>query len=354
MGKLIKFAHVNEHADFEKVLSHLNIDYERKGSQLRLLCPFHDDTKPSLSITLTATDKAMPNSWHCFSCNTHGSIIDFVGKANGLDLRDAAIRIDEIFGCGLAPPRQTRRKTQSKKSTKGAESDSKKRNDAINGKGHDDAENAGERTSAVSDDVSDPEPSNSPLKFTLQLDTGHEYVQGRIDAGTALEFGVGVCDPDSRSMMAGRCCVPLHNLDGGLIAYAGRYLGNDPGEPKWKLPPKFNKMQMLFNAHRVRGAQHVVLVEGCFDAIRLHALSIPAVACIGTAVSSEQVSLLQTLGAKSITVLFDGDEGGQAAAEMAVPELARAFFVRLGSLPDGVDPADADRAVLVEQTRGVW
>ncbi|MEP3847708.1 MAG: hypothetical protein ABJM43_20370 [Paracoccaceae bacterium] len=56
--------------------------------------------------------------------------------------------------------------------------------------------------------------------------------------------------------------------------YAGRYLGYDPAEPKWKSLPKFQRARVLFNAHRVWGSLHVVLVEGFFDAMHLHSLGI--------------------------------------------------------------------------------
>ena len=348
MGKLIKFAHVNEHGDFEKVLSHLNIDYQKKGAQLRLLCPFHDDTNPSLSVTLGETDSAKVNTWHCFGCGHNGSVIDFVAQAKGVDLRAAAELIDQICGCGLAPPRASKSKGKSsKRGSKGSKTSTK-------GNGRKPPEKPDTEHPGDDQDLSDTEVPNAPLSFSLTLDTDHQYVRDRIGPAAAMEFGVGVCDPEGRSIMAGRCCVPLHDAAGALIGYAGRYLGDDPDEPKWKLPPKFNKMLALYNAHRVQGAEHVVLVEGCFDAIRLHSLAIPSVACIGTAVSEEQIALLRELGARRITVLFDGDDEGQAAADRAVPLLARAFFVRVGSLPDGVDPAEAEQSVLVEQARGGW
>ena len=98
----------------------------------------------------------------------------------------------------------------------------------------------------------------------------------------------------------------------------------------------------------------MVLVEGFFDALHLQSLGIPAVACIGSAVSEEQVALLGELGVKRVTVLFDGDDEGQAAAVSAVPVLARALFVRLGSLPDGCDPDEAPEALLIKHARAVW
>jgi DNA primase len=344
MGKMIKFEYVNEHGDFEKVLSHFGIDYEKKGTQLRALCPFHEDTNPSLSVALEADGDTKPNTWHCFGCRQSGSIIDFAALMTGETLRDGAELVAEISGCAVAPARTG--KANAKKPVKGAETPAKARKSSKRANPGPVAENRNTGGSDGSEDTSNPEPPNPPLPFSLTLDQEHVAVSERVLPGVALTFGVGVCDPKSRSMMAGRLCVPIHNVAGELIAYAGRYLGEDSKEPKWLLPPGFEKQHVLFNAHRVVGARTVVLVEGFFDAIRLHALGFPAVACMGTAVSGEQIALLQRLGAKRIAVMFDGDPGGKTAALSLAVELTREFFLRIIDVPEGEDPASLDEKEL--------
>lgn len=352
MGKLIKFDHVNTHGDFEKVLGHFNIDYEKRGTQLRALCPFHEDTNPSLSVTLEAQGEAKENTWHCFGCKQSGSIIDFAALMTGETLRDGAELVAEVSGCGLAPAKAAKRK--SSKSSKAARSSVRAEKTSAEGEVETEPKAALTSKNERETTPSQVKEINPPLKFTLPLDLEHPYVTERLGADLAARYGVGVCDPESRSMMAGRCCVPIHNPKGDLIAYAGRYLGEDPKEPKWLLPKGFEKRQVLFNGHRIWGSLHVLLVEGFFDAVRLHTLGIPAVACIGTSVSEEQVALLCELGVRRVTVLFDGDEPGQAGAADAVAVLARTLFVRLGSLPVGCDPDEADEALLIEHARAVW
>ncbi|MEL7275560.1 MAG: CHC2 zinc finger domain-containing protein [Pseudomonadota bacterium] len=330
MGKLIKFDHVNTHGDFEALLGHFGLDYDKRGAQLRLCCPFHDDTNPSFSITLEATSEAKANTWHCFGCRESGSIIDFAARMLEADLRAGAELVAEVSGCGLAPSRTAKPKRPQERRS-GAKKPTTRKS----------ARTVAKARSA--DPVASESPSqpNPPLKFTLPVDEAHEAVSERVPAGLALTFGLGVCDPKSRSMMAGRLCVPIHDEDGALIAYAGRYLGADPHERKWLLPKGFEKQRVLFNAHRVRGAGTVVLVEGFFDAIRLHGLGTPAVACMGTAVSTGQATLLARLGVKRVVVLFDGDEEGQSAVPDAVVTLSNVAFVRAGALPVGDDPGSA-------------
>ena len=93
--------------------------------------------------------------------------------------------------------------------------------------------------------------------------------------------------------MLGRICVPIHNATGELVAYAGRWPGDPPeGTERWLLPPGFHKALELWNLHRVKHCKHLVVVEGFFDAIRLHSLRVPAVALMGSSISEEQVALL--------------------------------------------------------------
>lgn len=105
-------------------------------------------------------------------------------------------------------------------------------------------------------------------------------------------------------------------------------------------------MQELYNLHRVVGAELVVLVEGFFDVMRLAEFGIPAVACMGTAVSDTQVELLKGIGVRRVVVAFDGDDEGQAAVPAAISLLTRSFFTRHGALPVGEDPGSADEMAL--------
>jgi DNA primase catalytic core len=60
------------------------IKLTRQGADLIGKCPFHDDRNPSLVIT------PAKNLWHCLgACNTGGTCIDWVMKANGISFRHA-------------------------------------------------------------------------------------------------------------------------------------------------------------------------------------------------------------------------------------------------------------------------
>ncbi|MBS0613506.1 MAG: toprim domain-containing protein [Proteobacteria bacterium] len=60
------------------------VSLTRHGADLHGRCPFHDDKTPSLVIT------PAKNLWHCLgACQTGGSVIDWVMKAEGVSFRHA-------------------------------------------------------------------------------------------------------------------------------------------------------------------------------------------------------------------------------------------------------------------------
>ena len=125
------------------------------------------------------------------------------------------------------------------------------------------------------------EPVNPPLTFTLKLDPSHPYLVERgLSAEEVALFGLGSC---SRGVTGGRICIPIHNEKGELVAYAGRWPGDDlpEGQERYKLPAKFQKSRALYNLNRVVAGEHIVLVEGYWSAIRLHSLGIPVAALMG-------------------------------------------------------------------------
>src|SRR5271166_1610893 len=72
---------------------------EKRGADLHGRCPSHDDRTPSLVIT------PVKNLWHCLgACQTGGSVIDWVMKAEGVSFRHAvegvAIRAAQWLGKG--------------------------------------------------------------------------------------------------------------------------------------------------------------------------------------------------------------------------------------------------------------
>lgn len=62
------------------------------GNPKKALCPFHKEKTPSLSVNI---DK---NLWHCFGCQTGGSVIDFLSRHEGKSPEDVLKELSEKLG----------------------------------------------------------------------------------------------------------------------------------------------------------------------------------------------------------------------------------------------------------------
>ena len=110
--------------------------------------------------------------------------------------------------------------------------------------------------------------------------------------------------------MVGRIVIPIHNVKGELVAYAGRWPGESPEDTeKYKLPPKFNKLSEVFNLDRAikePADNPLVIVEGFFDVIKLHQHGCrKVVAIMGNTLSSERRTIaLLGIAQRQIRIKF--------------------------------------------------
>jgi DNA primase len=146
-----------------------------------------------------------------------------------------------------------------------------------------------------------------------------------------------------------RLMIPIFDSQGRAIAFGSRTLGNE--QPKYLNSPDtplFEKGKTLFALDRAKQAiiqqDLAIVVEGYFDAIALHAASINnVVACLGTALSQEQIKLLLRYSeSKQIIFNFDADQAGIKATQRAIEEINSLVYsgqvnLKILNLPEGKD-----------------
>lgn len=359
--------------DTHVVLTHYDIKAGR-GTIFRIHCPFHDDDRPSCSINPQA------KVFNCFACGEQGNILDFIAKIEDLDpkaeFRAVLEKAVEIIGHNPTP-----QKSDLKKRTK---SDNSQREVPIVKNPIDDLskrkpkkrkkKKSTERSSVRS--MYEPDGSleleaNRILEgpaFPLKLQNSHPWLNEQlkrigINRSVAEEMGIGF-ETRSNALMANRICFPIHNTNGELVAYAGRWASdetdsegryladNGKEQPRYLLPKGFNKQLELYNWHRIReefaDMETIVLVEGFWTVLRLQAMTIPSVALMGLTISDAQIRLLFEGGIRSLIIMMDGDEPGQQALQTLLPKLASHFFIRSIPLPDGVKPDQVYVSVLTQ------
>ena len=324
MADWVDFDFIKAQVSICQILERNNLlgKMEEKGNQIIGLCPFHDNTHPSFKVT------PGKEIWHCFGCNAGGDVIDLVryfenlteGKRNA-DRRKAALLIAEWYGIESKRP-----EGQPKRISK---------EEAITPEVLEETEEERVKKEEAA------QPINPPLKFELKnIDPTHPYLAERgLTEEIIQTFGVGYFT--GKGSMQGRVVIPIHNKQGELLAYAGRWPGEPPeDEPKYKLPPAFRKSHVLYNLHRAKDYVNqlggLIVTEGFFTVMDLWKRGRRnAVAVMGSSLSEDQVNLVvDSVGLKGqVVLLFDDDEAGKRGMQDAVDRLVSRVFVRVVELP---------------------
>lgn len=309
----VDFRAVKAAVSIEQALNHYGLleTLHGSGDTRRGPCPIHNGSnKNQFSVNLAK------NIWNCFSdCKCGGNVLDFVAKRENVDIHKAALLLCEWFSLNL---------------------------DSANGESEYQTPNRAKAPERKKKETPTPESNdrtpNKPLGFTLKdLTPTHPYLASRgITPALANEFGIGFF-PGSKGLMVGRIVIPIHNRDGNLVAYAGRFPGEPPSDevPKYKFPPGFKKNLELYNLHRAiqtADEQPFVLVEGFFGCNHLwqHGAR-RVVGAMGSSLSTEQEDLIlkHTTEDTRIIIIFDEDDAGRAVRGEIAARLALHRFVRV-------------------------
>lgn len=302
----VDFKEVKAEVGIEDILGHYGLlgDLRRKGDELVGYCPIHDRKRQYNKGAFWAnTDK---NAFQCFACGASGNILDFVMAMEGVEVREAALLVQDWFQVG-----------EGEELAKGKEAPPE----------------PGPRESA------EPGEVNPPLTFELKLEPEHSYLEERgLEEKTVQHFGLGFA---SRGIMAGRIAIPIHNERGELVAYAGRWPGDEgwpEDEDKYKLPSNFHKHLILYNLHRAQefADEGLILVEGFFDVFELWQEGTQnVVALMGVFLSEAQEKLLlEVLGPEGkLTLRLDPDEAGREATQEITEMLITQLFIKVEKGP---------------------
>ena len=317
----VDFKAVKSAITMEQVLQHYGLldKFKRGTDSLNGPCPIHKGSNPTqFRVSISK------NIWNCFSeCKHGGNVLDFIAEMEHASIHAAALKAIAWFKLdpeamsasnGKAEPAETETRPPVAKPAARLTA-------------------APKATAVPSPDNSAP---NAPLKFRLdKLERSHPYLleQRGLTPETIVDFGIGFC---AKGMMADRIAIPIHNVKGEVVAYAGRFPG-DAGEdtPKYKLPAGFRKSQELFNIDRASkepADMPLVIVEGFFDAMKLHQYGCrKVVALMGSTMSVAQEELIRqhTNSQSHVIVMLDENEAGKAGREDIACRLSKFCFVRV-------------------------
>lgn len=324
------------------------------GANFQALCPFHNEKTPSFVIS---PDKQI---WHCFGCGRGGDVFSFVMEKEGLGFMEA-LRL-------LAPKAGVVLKNENPESYS-------KRNRLL-----DIMELAGKYYAHVLTLPAGKSAKDYLLKRGLTEETisfwqigysqdfwdglirflktrplsGKKYSDEEIAAaGLAIKRDSSFKNTVGRSgyydRFRGRIMFPIHDVNNNLIAFTARVspekealekMGKYINSPQSDI---YDKSRVLFGLNKaksiIRKEDAVIVVEGQMDVIACYQHGFEnVVASSGTALTSEQVSLLKRF-TNNILLLFDMDNAGQMAADRGIKEcLAQEVNLKIITLLSGKDP----------------
>ncbi len=342
---------VKQRTDIVDVVSE-HVVLRKQGKDFVGLCPFHDDKSPSFSVSPSK------QFYYCFSCGAGGNAIKFLMELGKESFGDVVLDLAQRYQVPVKTlePEQ-RQELQRQLSVREQLYEIL----ALTTRFFEHAL----RQAAGKAALEYLQHSRQLSQETIQQfqigyappgwETLHGYLVEQKYYPVELVEQAGLIVP--RKGGAGyydrfrdRLIIPIHDLQGRVIGYGGRSLGDE--QPKYLNSPEtdlFDKGKTLFALDKARTQiakqDQAIVVEGYFDTIALHAAGITnVVASMGTALSVAQVrQLLRYTESKNIVFNFDGDAAGTKAAERAIGEVAALAYqgqvsLRILNLPQGKDP----------------
>ena len=348
-------ARIMDSTKIEEVVSEF-VTLKKRGINYVGLCPFHNDSHPSFSVSPTR------GICHCFTCGKGGNAVNFLMELEQMTYPDALRWLAKKYNIEI----QEREMTSEEKQRESERESMFIVNDWAAKYFQDILQNDVDgraigmqyfRSRGFRDDII----RKFQLGFALPQRTAlyDEAVKKGYNpkylVSTGLCFKVDKDEENNRSgqdkyldRFSGRAIFPWLSVSGKVVAFGGRVLDTRTkgvsqkyvNSPDSEIYHKERELYGLYQAKKVIAKEDCVyMVEGYTDVISMHQCGIEnVVANSGTALSIHQIRLLHRF-TSNIVLLYDGDDAGVHAALRGTDMLLEEEMnVKVLFLPDGNDP----------------
>ena len=286
---------------------------KKSGANYWGLCPFHNDKKPSMSVSPSR------GIFKCFSCGAGGDALSFLVKIQNREYKDVILELAEKYGIELPTKyhSSTDSKNQKKEMIKACQKAAKFYNVELRSASDANKAMTYLRGRDITDEIIDKFTLGwAPNKYdTLYKELKKEFKDEILEkAGLILKSNSGGWIDRFRN----RIIIPIQNENGEYVAFGARAV--DEGQnPKYLNSSDsliYNKSKILFGLNSAQDAikseDGVIIMEGYFDVISAQAHGVEnAVASCGTALTPDHVKLLSRYTkSRRIFLSFDTDSAG--------------------------------------------
>lgn len=325
----------------------VGLQAQRGGREFVGLCPFHDDHRPSMRVNPER------QSFKCWACGTGGDCFTFVMERDRLTFPEALELLASRLGLEMPKQAAPRDGDQSVSKQRLHEilgwAEAEFHRCLVNDPAGDVARQYLESRGFHSETLQRFRLGYHPNDWQWLMDRSRgRYKVEELEAAKL----VGAKDSGGHyDYFVDRVMFPIRDMQGRTVAFGGRILPQASGNERakyWNSPesPIFSKSHLMYGLEMARDGfkrtNRAVVVEGYTDCILAHQAGLDNfVGTLGTALTNEHVSVLKRF-VREVVLIYDGDQAGQNATERSLPRfLAQEVDLRILTLPEDLDPADA-------------
>lgn len=323
---------IRQNVDLLELIKEYVPSVKRSGRTYKACCPFHREKTPSFSIS---PDKGL---FYCFGCQAGGDIFDFVMRIENLSFNEAARKLAQRAGIEWKPLQEMTE-------------EEKKRalyyKIMLFAKDFYHEQLLSQQGTSARNYIKE---RNLTKETAIKFGLGLSFFNGLTAKAKAQGFSeqdlktLGLSNYAGSDLFKNRLMFPIFNHRGEVIAFGGRVLGE--GQPKYLNSPEtplFSKSRILYGLNfagpTIRKEDFVILLEGYMDVIGAHQAGVEnCVAPLGTSFTPYHATILKRYTNQAV-VIFDPDSAGiNAALRAALILVEQGLYVRVATLPAGLDP----------------
>jgi len=304
-----------------------------KGKNFFGVCPFHDDSNPSMCVS---REKQI---YTCFSCHATGNVYTFLMNYEHIEFKEALKYLGEKVGVNVSGVQVTKKSTKYDKLYEAYNFSVKYFQNNL-------SSSVGKSAKSYLYNRGINEEVIKEFEIGLSLDSKNDLtsllVKKDFDLATLNKIGLS---SDDRDIYNDRIMFPLYDVSGRVVGFSGR-IYKDNGQNKYlntKETDIFKKGELLYHYHvakdECRLKKNVIIMEGFMDVIRASTIGIRnTVALMGTALTKEQINLIKRLSPNIILCLDGDDPGVKATISIGDNLLSQGIEVKVVNLPKEDDP----------------
>ncbi len=322
----------------------------REGRGFKALCPWHDDTRPSLQVNPER------QSFKCWVCDIGGDIFSFVMKIEGVDFPEALRMLADRANIRLQPagrgdqpaPIDEKRVLYQAMAWAFEQYHECLLNDGESGLAREYLSERGITPDSIRRFQLGFAPDQWDWMTARVRNTAFNAAMlERIGLVSRRRQGPGCYD-----RFKGRVLFPIFDSQGRAVGLGGRVLPQLAASEMAKYvnspeTPLFSKSNLLYGLNIARDAIRktatALVMEGYTDCIAAHQFGFEnTVAVLGTALGASHIQLLRRFADRiRVVLVLDGDEAGRRRAkEVLELFVAGNVDLRVLTLPEEMDPAE--------------